>query len=199
MKIAIDLNDVLRDYTANFGDYFKKGYDNDIDLDEVEITSNDLSQVFPFKSRYDYEKFVYEDYSWELFAKCPACKAGLGAAFSNWVTKTIPNIDFDEPIDIMLVSPMEYGITIPSTYWFISKLGSRVREVYFPQDSSTIWDRCDILITANPSLLEKKPDGKKSIKIMADYNTDAPADYTFNNMLEFLEEDGNIESIIKKG
>ena len=58
MKIAVDLNDVLRDFTANFGEYFKKGYDKDINLDEIEIDTNDLSQVFPFKSRYDYEHFV---------------------------------------------------------------------------------------------------------------------------------------------
>ena len=115
MKIAVDLNDVLRDYTANFGEYFKKGYDQDINLDELEITTNDLSQVFPFKSRYDYEHFVYEDFAWELFAKCPSCDRGLGAAFSNWITKTITNIDVNEEIEVVIVSPLEYGITIPAT------------------------------------------------------------------------------------
>lgn len=197
MKIAIDLNDVLRDYTANFGEYFKKGYSQDINLDEIEITTNDLSQVFPFKSRYDYEHFVYEDFAWELFAKCPSCERGLGAAFSNWVTKTITNIDVDEPIDIIIVSTMEYGITIPATYWFISKLGCRAREIYLPTDSSTIWDRCDALITANPTLLNEKPDGKKSIKIKTDYNVDCEADFEYNNMLEFLSKDEYIEKLVQ--
>ena len=197
MKIAVDINDVLRKYTANFGEYFKKGYDNDINLDEVEITTNDLSQVFPFRSKYDYEKFVYEDYSWELFAKCDSCSKGLGAAFTNWVTKDLQNIDLDEPIEVMLVSPMEYGITIPSTYWFISKIGARVREVYFPLDSSTIWDKCDILITANPKLLAMKPEGKKTVKIKTDYNKDVEADFEFNKMIDFLEDNGNTESLFK--
>lgn len=197
MKIAIDLNDVLRDYTANFGEYFKKGYSQDINLDEIEITTNDLSQVFPFKSRYDYEHFVYEDFAWELFAKCPSCERGLGAAFSNWVTKTITNIDVDEPIDIIIVSTMEYGITIPATYWFISKLGCRAREIYLPTDSSTIWDRCDALITANPTLLNEKPEGKKSVKIKTDYNVDCEADFEYNNMLEFLSKDEYIEKLVQ--
>lgn len=197
MKIAIDLNDVLRDYTANFGEYFKKGYDPDINLDELEVTTNDLSEVFPFKSRYDYEHFVYEDFAWELFAKCPSCEKGLGAAFSNWVTKTITNIDTEEPIEVIIVSPMEYGITIPATYWFISKLGCRAREIYLPTDSSTIWDKCDVLITANPKLLSLKPDGKKSVKIKTDYNTDCQADFEYNNMLDFLSKDGNTEELTK--
>ena len=196
MKIAVDLNDVLRDYTANFGEYFKKGYDQDINLDEIEVTTNDLSQVFPFKSRYDYEHFVYEDFAWELFAKCPSCDRGLGASFSNWITKTITNIDTEEPIEVIIVSPMEYGITIPATYWFISKLGCRAREIYLPTDSTTIWDRCDVLITANPILLTIKPDGKKSVKIKTDYNEDCPSDFEYNNMLEFLSKDGNTEELI---
>ena len=197
MKIAVDLNDVLRDFTSNFGNYFKKGYDEDINLGEIEITTNCLDKVFPFKSRYDYEHFVYEDYAWELFAKCPSCDRGLGAAFSNWVTKTITNIDVDEPIEVIIVSPMEYGITIPATYWFISKLGCRAREIYLPIDSLTVWDRCDVLITANPKLLNNKPDGKKSVKIVTDYNTECEADFTYNNMLEFLKEDGNTEKLTK--
>lgn len=197
MKIAIDLNDVLRDYTANFGEYFKKGYDSEINLDEIEITTNDLSEVFPFKSRYDYEHFVYEDFAWELFAKCPSCERGLGAAFSNWITKTITNIDVDEPIEIIIVSPMEYGITIPATYWFISKLGCRAREIYLPTDSYTIWDRCDVLITANPKLLSEKPEGKKSVKIKTDYNTDCQADFEYNNMLEFLSKNEYTEKLVQ--
>lgn len=197
MKIAVDLNDVLRDFTSNFGNYFKKGYDENVDLDEIEITTNCLDEVFPFKSRYDYEHFVYEDYAWELFAKCPSCDSGLGAAFSNWVTKTITNIDVDEPIEVIIVSPMEYGITIPATYWFISKLGCRARETYLPVDSLTIWDKCDVLITANPKLLNSKPEGKKSVKIVADYNTECDADFTYNNMLEFLKEDENTEELTK--
>ena len=196
MKIAVDLNDVLRDYTANFAEYFKKGYDESVDLDQIEIDTNDLYEVFPFKSRYDYEHFVYEDFSWELFAKCPFCDNGLGAAFSNWVTKTITDIDTEDPIEVMIVSPMEYGITIPSTYWFISKIGCRAREVYLPMDSLTIWDKCDVLITANPKLLDNKPKGKKSVKIVVDYNKDCEADFTYNNMLDFLSDDEHTKQLI---
>jgi hypothetical protein len=92
---------------------------------------------------------------------------------------------------------MEYGITIPATYWFISKLGCRAREIYLPVDSMTIWDKCDVLITANPKLLDNKPEGKKSVKIVADYNEECEADFTYNNMLDFLSEDGNTEQLTK--
>ena len=40
------------------------------------------------------------------------------------------------------------------------------------------------------------PEGKKSVKIVADYNKDCEADFTYNNMLEFLGNDGNTEQLI---
>lgn len=198
MTIAVDLNDVLRDYTNNFGQYYKRDVNKDIDLESLEIKTNHLDEVFEFDSRKEYEQFVYEDYPWELFGKCPACDKGLGPAFINWTTKTIPNIDVDEPIDVILVSTFEYGLTIPATYWFISRFGARTREVYLPMDSSTIWDRCDVLITANPKLLKEKPEGKTTVKISVDYNAGIDADFTYDNMLEFLNTNGSTEKLIQR-
>ena len=195
--IAVDLNDVLRDYTRNFGQYFKRSLDPDIDLEQVEVKSNKMNEVFDFESRSEYERFVYEDYPWELFGKCPACDRGLGAAFINWTTKTLSNVDIDSKVEVILVSPFEYGLTIPATYWFISRLGARVREVYLPMDSMTIWDRCDILFTANPQLLKNKPEGKTSVKIDADYNKDVESDFSFISMTNFLEDGSNTESILR--
>lgn len=197
MTIAVDLNDVLRDYTNNFGQYYKRDVDNKINLETLEVKTNKLDEVFEFESKREYERFVYEDYPWELFGKCPACDKGLGPAFIVWTTKTIPNIDTEEPISVILVSTFEYGLTIPATYWFISRLGARTREVYLPTDSSTIWDRCDVLITANPKLLQEKPEGKTSVKITTDYNTDVKADFAYDNMLDFLAANENTEKLIR--
>ena len=199
MKIAVDLNDVLRKYTQTFGELYKRGINQDIDLENIEIKSHKMDKVFHFDSRSDYESFVYEDYPWELFAKANACDSGLGAMFTNWVTKTLTNIDTEENIDVILVSTMEYGLTIPSTYWFISKFGSRVREVYLPSDSTTIWEKCDVLFTANPDLLSSKPEGKVSVKIKADYNTETKSDFEFDSMKTFLDNaEKNTEDVLQK-
>ena len=64
-------------------------------------------------------------------------------------------------------------------------------------DSSTIWDRCDVLITANPTLLSSKPEGKKCVKIKTDYNDGIQGDYEYNNMLDYLSDDGNTECLAK--
>lgn len=197
MKIAIDLNDVLRAYTRNFAKVFKQEYDHTFDSDTIEITTNNLEQVFPFENKTEYNRFVYQDYPFELFGKCDAMTKETPASLTLWVNK-LKDIDTEEPIDVIIVSPMEYGLSIQSSYFFLSKLGCKVREVYFPTDSLTIWDKCDVLITANPKLLDNKPEGKVSIKIVADYNINNVADETFTTICDFFSDLNNVEKYLKK-
>lgn len=198
MKIAIDLNDVVRDFSNNFVRYYIEGYDHKFDLTDFEFWTNDLSAVFPFKSKQAYHNFIYNDFAFELFGKCGVCTRKLETELNDWTEKTLKDLDIDESIDVMFVSPMEYGLSIGNTYFFLSKIGTKIREVYFPTDSRTIWDKCDILITANPNLLECKPEGKKSIKIKTDYNKNSEADYTFRDLSTFLINEENTEKLINE-
>lgn len=196
MKIAIDINDVVRDFSNNFVRYYIEGYDHTFDLTDFELWSNDMQAVFPFKSQNSYFNFVYNDYAFELYGKCSTCTKNLSSELNDWTEKTLGDLDTDEEIELMFVSPMEYGLSIGNTYFFLSKIGTKIREVYFPKDSQTIWDKCDVLITANPKLLESKPEGKISIKIKADYNKESEADYTFKDLSTFVSDSKNIEKII---
>lgn len=197
MKIAIDLNDVIRSYSKTFGKYYKKAKDNTINLEEINLNTNDLSEVFSFNTIDDYYRFLYEDYPFEIFGAAPPIDKNLPSNFNNWLNNVISNLDINEPIDFIIVSAMEYGLTIQSTYFFLSKIGCRVREVYMPKDSHTIWDKCDILITANPKLLNCKPENKISIKINMPYNSDCKSDYAFNDLEEFISDKNNIINLIK--
>ena len=196
MKIAIDINDVIRDFSNNFVRYYIEGYDHEYDLSDFEFWSNDMQAVFPFKSQQSYFNFVYNDFAFELYGKCGTCTKNLAAELNDWTEKTIKDLDVDEDIEVMFVSPMEYGLSIGNTYFFLSKLGTKVREVYLPTDSSTIWDKCDVLITANPKLLDSKPDGKVSVKIKADYNKENDADYTFKDMSALISSEDFLEGIV---
>jgi hypothetical protein len=110
----------------------------------------------------------------------------------------LKDIDVDESIEVIFVSPKEYGLSIGNTYFFLSKIGTKVREVYFPTDSITVWDKCDVLITANPELLETKPEGKISIKIKTEYNKESSADYAFKDLSTFLTNNEITENLINE-
>jgi hypothetical protein len=196
MKIAIDLNDVVRDFSNNFVKYYLEGYDHTFDLTDFEFWSHDLSIVFPFKSDASYYNFIYNNYAFELFGKCGVCSRKLETELNEWTEKRLKDIDTDETIEVMFVSTKEYGLSIGNTYFFLSKLGTKIREVYFPTDSNEIWNKCDVLITANPELLNNKPEDKISIKIDMDYNKESKADYEYDSLSTFLITENNIEDII---
>lgn len=198
MRIAIDLNDVVRDYSNNFLKYYVEGYNHEFDLSDFEFWSNDMSAVFPFKSTASYNNFVYNDYAFELFGKCPVCSRKLESELNDWTEQTLKDLDTEEDIDVLFVSPMEYGLSIGNTYFFLSKLGTKIREAYFPTNSVTIWDKCDVLITANPQLLSEKPEGKVAIKIETDYNKEANSDYSFKSLSSFLTNNDNINKLLEK-
>lgn len=189
-RIAIDLNDVIRDYTDNFIKNYLLNYNREFDTSDFSIWTNDMETLLPFKTRHAYENFVYEDYSYELYGKCDTCTKNTQIDLNSWL-ESLKEIE-DNEIDVMFVSPMEYGPTIGYTYFFISKLNTSVRRVYLPKDSSTIWDECDILITANPMLLNNKPEGKTSIKIEKEYNQNCNADYSYKTFSAFTKDENNI-------
>lgn len=195
MKIAIDINDVLRDFTTQFKNYYIKGIDPSFEIEDKDINSFDLSEVFPFKDKNAYHMFRYIDYAFELYGRAEAMDKMLPYRFNDWTQKTLRNLDKENIPEIMLVSPFEIGKSIQSTYSFLSKISSSVREVYFPIDSYTIWDRCDILITANPNLIDNVPEGKIVIKIDTPYNKSVECKYSFKSLMDVITDEN--ETVIK--
>ena len=198
MRIAIDLNDVVRDYSNNFVKYYIERYNRNFDLNNFEFWTNNYMALFPFKSDRSYNNFVYNEYAFELFGKCPTTTRGLEQDLNIWTEQIIKDLDIDENIDILFVSPMEYGASICNTYFFLSKLGTKIREIFLPIDSSLIWEKCDVLITANPNLNESKPAEKIVIKIKSEYNKESKSDLMFNTLSEFIKNKENTEKLINE-
>lgn len=197
-RLAIDINDVIRNFSVNFSEYYIREINKDFDETAVNFDEFELNKMFPFDSDEEYREFVYEDYHFELFGKCPPVEKNLPALLTDWLMKTITELDIEEDsVDVLLVSPMEYALTIQSTYFFLAKIGCRVREVYMPVDSSTIWDKCDALITANPKLLRSKPEDKITIKMNTKYNTNETSDFQYDSLLDFISNGDNLINDLK--
>lgn len=192
MRIAIDLNDVIRDYSRNFVKYFKKGINHSFNEDNVEFYTNEMQILLPFSNDEQYRRFVYEDYPFELFGKCPTVDRNLPRDLNDWVEFKLP----DEDIEVIFVSPMESDLTIQSSYSFLAKIGSRVREVYFPVDSSTVWDKCDVLITANPLFFNNKKEGKTIIKINKEYNKNYSSNMAYESLLDIINDKDFVNKLL---
>lgn len=198
MRIAIDINDVIRDNLTQFKNCYIKFVNRDFEIKTEEIKSFDLSKVFPFSTKKEFYDFKYNDYAYELFARAEPVDQMLPYKFNDWIQNTMRDFDKEQIPEIFLFSPFEMNLTIQATYSFLSKIGCRCREVVFPIDSYKVWDNCDIMITANPNLLTNAPEGKTAIRILKPYNTDcADCKYTFNSLLDLInDKDETINKMI---
>lgn len=195
MTIAIDINDVIRDNLHRFQAVYTKNVDPSFHIEDSDVTSFNQLECYPFKSEQELFNFKYVDYPFEIFGRAECCGTMLPYVLNDWVERTLADLDEEFVPDVMFFSPFEMALTIQATFAFLSGKSLRTREVWFPKDSSKIYERADIVITAQPSLIENCPEGKTVIKINKPYNTDVEAEYSFDSLLELISDPD--ETIIK--
>lgn len=196
-KICITLDDVLRAKTKQFGKIYKKAINPDIDLDTLDLSTNNLADIFNMTPK-EYSKFLYEDYPFEIFAEAPAVEKMLDKNLNLWHIRLNNDREEDDRVELMFANAKEFNTSIGFTYFFLSQMGTRVREVYLPTDSLTIWDKCDVLITAEPTLLNNKPEEKISVKIEMPYNKDCPCDFSYERLSTLINDDEFLDKVFKK-
>ena len=117
---------------------------------------------------------------------------------TNWLTE-LTNIE-DEDIRVVFYSLHEEALTIQSTFFFLSKIGTRVRKVFFPTSIDEVWNECDVVITANDEFFENEiPDGKKIVLINKPFNEKYKETASLNyDNLSYLIEDNDFFNKIKE-
>ena len=183
---------------------YKKIVDPSFDIAYENINDFDFTNIFPF---YDnngnidtmlFNKFKYEDCSFEIYGRAEAMDRMLPSEFNLWTQNTMRNFDDDKLPEIIIFSPFEMNLSIQSTLSFLARFGIRTRKIIFPSDSFKMWEECDIMITANPKLIESTPENKISFKIKTPYNIDVKGTYEFDSMLDIIhDKDKTIINLIE--
>jgi hypothetical protein len=169
VTIGVELNHVVRDINKQIVKYYIKEFKKDVDIEDVDCKQDVLDTFAKFDSKYQKNNFLYIDYPYEIFGCADTSEKRLAVKITNWLTD-ISNIE-DEDIRIMFYSLNEEALTIQSTFFFLSKIGSRVRKVIFPKTIEEVWNECDAVITARDEFFEKEvPDGKKIVLINRPFN-----------------------------
>ena len=195
IKIGIELNHVVRNINKQILKYYQKDIDPSLDLDEID-ENDDVFKYAKFDSNSDKNTFIYIDYPYEIFGTSKTMDKNLARDITNWMSE-LTNRE-DEEFEIVYYSLNEEALTIQSTYFFLSKIGTRVREVFFPKKIDDIWEHCDVVITANDEVLSNKPKGKKTIKILntANKQSKVNGDFEYNSLTEIIEDDKFFNNIL---
>lgn len=138
-----------------------------------------------------YNRFMYEDFVFEIHASAPIMYKGMDLHINNFYLKYGNNIDFT-------LFSIENRFSIPPTLFFLSKMSSRFKNISFVDKALDMWNDIDILITTDPEILSfGVPWGKKLIKLNRPYNENIKAGSLEVLQIADLIDNVDFEKIIK--
>ena len=192
MRIAIDVNGVLRDTLTKIQQVYERWYiDNQIkqtDDDDFQyeiisdVTTLDLANHLKFKDEDEIYNFLYVDHTMEIFGHSPSVEMNTFVDLNDFY------FDKRDEHEILIVSD-EIAKSKPATLFFISKFGCQLEKVkfYSKVTMDNLWEELDILVTANPELIINHPKDKKIIKFNTTYNTNIDCETSIINIKELKE------------
>lgn len=197
--IAIELNHVVRNINKQILKYYQKDINPELDIDNID-EKDDVFKYAVFDSKRDRNEFVYIDYPYEIFGCAKPIDKNLPTKINNWLA-SLTNEE-DETYKVIYYSLNEEVLTIQSTYFFLSKIGTRVREVLFPFEPKDILDRADVIITADGSIIEKSKDTDTKIVLInrptnKEFNDKAFLSY--DSLSDLINDSDFLKKINKNG
>jgi hypothetical protein len=188
MRIAIEINGVLRDTLKKIQQEYEKWYinnpfdegDDDFKYEVLsDLNSLDIAKHLKFKNDDELYDFLYKEHTMEIFGHAGSIEPSGLLDFNEFY------LDMRDEHDILIVSD-EIGKSKPASLFFISKFGCLVETVKFYSESTinSLWESVDILLTANPNLLLNHPKNKIVIKFNTTYNGTIDTEHNISSLKE---------------
>jgi len=193
MRIGIEVNGVLRNTLKKIQEVYQKWYiENPLVMMQEEenkheifsdVTTLDLRNHLKFETNEEVFDFLYDEYTMEIFGH---------AGSSEYTSMQDLNelyMELRENHDVWIISD-EIAKSKPATLFFLSKFGCLVENYKFYSEVTiqSMWDTVDVLITANPKLLENHPENKTLIKYKTTYNSHINNQHEVENVKDIKEK-----------
>jgi hypothetical protein len=206
-RIGIEINGVLRDTIGKFTQVYEKHmieesddgnktYEIDLSGNTEEntvennfeykiineVTSLELMSHFAFKDSDELYSFMYEDFVMQIFGHAGSTETFTFNELNDFY------INFRDDYEIIIVSD-EMGRSKPASLFFLSKFGCLVENIKFYSNSTlqNMWDGLDILVSANPKLIENAPENKTIVKYETPYNKNVKCEYEIDELKKLNE------------
>lgn len=206
-RIGIEINGVLRDTIGKFTQVYEKHmieesvdgnktYEIDLSGNTEEntvennfeykiisdVTSLELMSHFTFKDSDELYSFMYEDFVMQIFGHAGSTETFTFNELNDFY------INFRDEYEIVIVSD-EMGRSKPASLFFLSKFGCLIENIKFYSNSTlqNMWNGLDIIVSANPKLIENAPNNKTVIKYKTSYNKDVTCEYEIDELKKLNE------------
>ena len=195
IRICLELNHVIRNINKQIVKYYQQDYDESIDLDEVDYKDDVLKTICHFSSDMKKIEFLYELYPLEVYGHANQMERNLSRDLNAWLKELTNQEEYD--VDVFFYSLKEYDITIQSSYFFLSKIGSRVRKVVFPKSIEELEEYGDVFITANNDVLNNISKPTVLIKMNFNKPSGKETQIVYDDFRAFLDDKKKLDNISK--
>ena len=201
MRIAIEINEVIRDVFTKAGQIYEKFYLEDREDEitsefneetdewiedekvnfkyelDLPVKSLDLINHFKFKTNEDLYDFFYVDFPMQIFGHSSSVSVNTFNVLNDLYVK------LRDKNEITLISD-EMGKSKPATLFFLSKYVCLVENIKFYSNVTidTIMDNFDVIITANPNIIQNKNKKPILVKYKTLYNESLISNYEINTV-----------------
>lgn len=152
-----------------------------LDLDGISDPCG-LTSEFAFENPEEFNNFLYQSMSFEVFAKTNVAYKNAMEDFNNLV-----NFFESNGIELDIVS-MEKGNSKPATLFFLSREKCKPKNIRFVDSYIKIWDEYQIVITADKYLILNKRPRRKLFKIETPQNKDLDFGLSCQNLKDVLNK-----------
>ena len=191
MKFAFDTDEVLRDTLGKTKATYEKFFMEDYVYEEGEeefkyeiiepITSYDFSKHFKFPTDTDYINFMYLDFPMNICGHAPSISANTFNTLSEIQKNVLSKKDKLSIIGKAIAKQK------PASLFFYSKYGLETDQILFYNKKTikNMWSKFDVIVSANPELLDLKPKNKISVKVLTPYNQINDSNYSIESLEGF--------------
>lgn len=152
-----------------------------LDLDGISDPCG-LTSEFAFENLEEFNNFLYQSMSFEVFAKTNVAYKNAMEDFNNLL-----NFFEEKRIELDIVS-MEKGNSKPATLFFLSREKCKPKNIRFVDSYIKIWDEYQIVITADKYLILNKRPRRKLFKIETPQNKDLNFGLSCQNLKDVLNK-----------
>jgi hypothetical protein len=219
MKIAIEINGVLRDTFEKFKQVYEKHmideYSDEsyvlpttFNIDESgnteteisdgkfeykivsEVTSLNLPEHFLFRSKEEYFSFMYEEFPMNIFGHAPSTEMTTFNDLNDFYN------EFRDEHEITIISD-EMGKSKPASLFFLSKFGCLVENIIFYNSvtKDKVLSSFDLIVTSNPELIINYSNKVSVIKYNTLYNKQVDAKNSISKLRELAETIKSIANV----
>ena len=164
MKIAININGILRDLFSKIKAVHKKYYDSEIKED---LNYDNIKELLNFKDQDELLEFLYREAPMEIFGHATEVK-------SNFIRSLNELAGTNRDYTFTLISD-EVGRGISATFWFLAKYGCTIKNIKFYniREVDNLWNEFDLIFTNDELIIKMKPEDKLLYTFNESYDVDS--------------------------